>query len=62
MSWLTKPLAGLLIDITGVLYESGAEGGSAIHGSPAAIERLVSDYAFINTIIHTTGYEGLDIL
>jgi len=39
MSWLTKPLSGLLIDITGVLYESGAGGGTAIPGSPAAIER-----------------------
>jgi len=39
MSWLTKPLAGLLIDITGVLYESGAGGGSAIPGSCSAIER-----------------------
>ena len=39
MSWVTKPLSGLLIDITGVLYESGAGGGSAIPGSSAAIER-----------------------
>ena len=39
MSWLTKPLSGLLIDITGVLYESGTGGGTAIPGSSAAIER-----------------------
>jgi len=39
MAWATKPLAGLLIDITGVLYESGVGGGWAIPGSCAAIER-----------------------
>lgn len=35
--WLEKPIKGLLIDITGVLYESGKD--KAINGSIEAIER-----------------------
>nr|XP_027198180.1 phospholysine phosphohistidine inorganic pyrophosphate phosphatase-like [Dermatophagoides pteronyssinus] len=37
-SWLSKPIKGLLLDITGVLYESGTT--NAINGSLDAISKL----------------------
>ena len=35
----SKNIKGILLDITGVLYDSGGSGGSPIPGSIAAIER-----------------------
>jgi len=37
--WLTRKIEGVLIDITGVLYNSSEEGGEVIPGSVQAIER-----------------------
>ena len=37
--WLIKKIEGVLIDITGVLYNSTEEGGEVIPGSVQAIER-----------------------
>lgn len=37
--WLVRKIQGVLIDITGVLYNSGEEGGEVIPGSVQAIER-----------------------
>ncbi|XP_069953328.1 phospholysine phosphohistidine inorganic pyrophosphate phosphatase isoform X1 [Cherax quadricarinatus] len=39
-SWLAEPIKGLLLDITGVLYESGEGFGTAIPGSVEAVKRL----------------------
>lgn len=37
--WVVGKIEGVLIDITGVLYNSGEEGGEVIPGSVQAIER-----------------------
>ena len=37
--WLIRKIEGVLIDITGVLYNSSEEGGEVIPGSVHAIER-----------------------
>lgn len=37
--WLIRKIEGVLIDITGVLYNSSEEGGEVIPGSVQAIER-----------------------
>ena len=37
--WLQKPVKGVLLDITGVLYNSGKGLGQAIPGSINAVER-----------------------
>jgi ribonucleotide monophosphatase NagD (HAD superfamily) len=42
MAGLGKKVTTVLLDITGVLYESGPEGGKAIAGSPEAVQRQVS--------------------
>ena len=39
MSW-TSTLKGALLDVTGVLYNSGPSGGTVIEGSVLAINRL----------------------
>lgn len=39
-SWLSEPIKGVLLDITGVLYEAGEGAGTAIPGSVEAVERL----------------------
>ena len=39
--WIVRKIEGVLIDITGVLYNSGEEGGEVIPGSVQAIERYV---------------------
>lgn len=39
--WLAKPIGGVLLDITGVLFESGPDGGVAIEGSVDAVKRQV---------------------
>jgi len=38
-SWLNSPIGGVLLDITGVLFESGPGGGVAIDGSVNAVKR-----------------------
>ncbi|KAK8767675.1 hypothetical protein V5799_005545 [Amblyomma americanum] len=38
MAWLRKPIRGILMDITGVLYESGER--KAIEGSTEAVKML----------------------
>ncbi|KAK6185350.1 hypothetical protein SNE40_007603 [Patella caerulea] len=38
--WTQKPINGVLLDITGVLYESGNGGGNAINGSISAVLEL----------------------
>ncbi|KAG7170549.1 Phospholysine phosphohistidine inorganic pyrophosphate phosphatase-like 2, partial [Homarus americanus] len=38
--WLSEPIKGVLLDITGVLYESGEGFGTVIPGSVEAVERL----------------------
>lgn len=40
--WLAKPIGGVLLDITGVLFESGPDGGVAIEGSVDAVKRQVA--------------------
>uniref|UniRef100_A0A914UGR6 Phospholysine phosphohistidine inorganic pyrophosphate phosphatase n=1 Tax=Plectus sambesii TaxID=2011161 RepID=A0A914UGR6_9BILA len=40
MNWLSKPVRGLLLDITGVLYNSGEGDGVAIASSIEAVKRL----------------------
>uniref|UniRef100_A0A915KXY3 Phospholysine phosphohistidine inorganic pyrophosphate phosphatase n=1 Tax=Romanomermis culicivorax TaxID=13658 RepID=A0A915KXY3_ROMCU len=39
--WLNKKVKGFLLDVNGVLYDSGLDGGTAIPGSVDAIDRLV---------------------
>ncbi|XP_076060407.1 phospholysine phosphohistidine inorganic pyrophosphate phosphatase [Oratosquilla oratoria] len=39
-NWLERPIEGVLLDITGVLYESGTGNGTAIPGSVEAFKRL----------------------
>ena len=34
-----KRITTVLLDVTGVLYESGAGGGKVIDGSPQAVQR-----------------------
>lgn len=43
-SWAERlaGVRGVLLDISGVLYDSGADGGTAIAGSVEAVARLVS--------------------
>ena len=38
-SWLQRKVEGVLLDITGVLYNSGQGGGEAIPGSVEAVQR-----------------------
>ncbi|KAK4295250.1 hypothetical protein Pmani_032178 [Petrolisthes manimaculis] len=38
--WLRSPIRGVLLDITGVLYESSADHGTVIPGSVKAVNRL----------------------
>lgn len=40
--WLNKPIRGVLLDITGVLYESNKSGGTALLGSIKAIQNLMA--------------------
>ena len=37
MSW--KKITTVLLDVTGVLYESGLNDGKVIEGSPEAVEK-----------------------
>ena len=37
--WCEKPVHGVLLDITGVLYDSGPDGGTPIPGSIDAVKR-----------------------
>lgn len=39
-TWLCRKIHGILLDISGVLYNSGGDGGSAIPGSVEAVEKL----------------------
>lgn len=39
-TWLHKPIRGVLLDITGVLYNSGPGGGTVIEGSVEAVRKL----------------------
>ena len=39
-NWLSPPIKGLLLDITGVLYESNDQGGTPISGSIEALRKL----------------------
>lgn len=39
---LGRKITAVLLDVTGVLYESGPDGGKAIAGSPEAVQRQVS--------------------
>ena len=38
-TWLCRKIHGILLDISGVLYNSGVDGGSAIPGSVEAVEK-----------------------
>ena len=38
-TWLCRKIHGILLDISGVLYNSGGNGGSAIPGSVEAVEK-----------------------
>eukprot|EP00118_Oscarella_pearsei_P011952 m.84194 g.84194 ORF g.84194 m.84194 type:complete len:269 (+) comp36391_c0_seq1:29-835(+) len=42
MSWAKRSIQGVLLDITGVLYNSGEGDGTAIPGSVEAVHRLIS--------------------
>ena len=44
-----RQISAVLLDVTGVLYESGEGGGAVIKGSPEAVERYVSK---IITTVH----------
>lgn len=37
--WLCKKVTGVLLDITGVLYNSNEGGGEVIEGSVTAVQR-----------------------
>ena len=37
--WLKTKIRGVLLDISGVLYNSGIDGGSLIQGSDKAVKR-----------------------
>lgn len=37
--WLVRKIQGILVDITGVLYNSGEDDGEVIPGSVEAIEK-----------------------
>lgn len=39
-AWNLKKISGVLLDITGVLYDSGPGGGTAISGSVEAVKRF----------------------
>ena len=39
--WLSKKIQGILLDITGVLYNSGEGSGYAIQGSVEAVKKWV---------------------
>ena len=49
--WNKRPIGGVLLDVTGVLFESGPGGGVAIPGSAEAIKR------FFRQIIATTSFK-----
>lgn len=54
MSFNGKPIKGVLLDITGVLAESSAEGdGKAIPGSVEAVKKLASKGEMDCTSIET---------
>lgn len=38
-TWLCRKIHGILLDISGVLYNSGGGSGSAIPGSVEAVEK-----------------------
>jgi len=38
-AWLRRKIRGILLDISGVLYNSGEGGGEAIPGSVEAVEK-----------------------
>lgn len=38
-SWLVRKIRGLLLDISGVLYNGSEEGGEVISGSVEAVEK-----------------------
>ena len=38
-AWTKTKVGGMLLDITGVLYDSGPGGGKAINGSVEAVKR-----------------------
>ena len=40
-SWLQSKIQGVLLDISGVLYNSGQCGGELIPGSVEAVERWI---------------------
>lgn len=37
--WLRRKIGGILLDISGVLYNASEEGGEAIPGSVEAVEK-----------------------
>ena len=42
--WNKRPIGGVLLDVTGVLFESAPGGGVAIPGSVEAIKRFFDKY------------------
>ena len=44
--WNKKPISGVLLDITGVLMESGG-GGTAISGSAEAVKRCLISWSLV---------------
>ena len=53
-SWLRPKIGGVLLDISGVLFDTGPGGGAAISGSIEAVARQEflfseTDYTFISS-------------
>ncbi|XP_063611854.1 phospholysine phosphohistidine inorganic pyrophosphate phosphatase-like isoform X1 [Penaeus indicus] len=53
-SWLEKPIKGVLLDITGVLYESGEGIGTVIPGSVEAVEKLKANGIPVRLVTNET--------
>ena len=42
-----RQISAVLLDVTGVLYESGKDGGRVIKGSPEAVEKLFKKFKLL---------------
>lgn len=52
--WLDNPVEGVLLDITGVLYESGEGFGTVIPGSVNAVQRLKEAHIPVRLVTNET--------